>query len=161
MRSVFIFFKVMVIMFWMFIFLSFGLFVFFGEPIRAFLNTIPLIVSIKEYFELDMTNIESFVIFLMIIMIPITLIVFKVSKRFTRKEKKVISMQVPSGALINNGKTSPTVKNKAKKKSVFSLLKSKPKESAKPKQETPTKQIVDKPVKISGKTIGLTGLQIK
>ena len=161
MRSVFIFFKVMVIMFWLFIFLSFGLFVFFGEPIRAFLNTIPLIVSIKEYFELDMTNVESFVIFLMIIMIPITLIVFRVSKRFAREEKKVISVQVPSGALINNGKTTPTAKNKTKKKPIFSFLKSKPKAAVTSKQETPTKQIADKPVKTSGKTIGLTGLQIK
>jgi hypothetical protein len=163
MRSLLVAFKVFAILFWLFLFAIFTGFIFFGDEIITFLYGIPLIVEIEEYLGLTKDNVESFAIFLMAVMMPFTIAVFLISKRFNkrqkneiRKTKKVITVPKPGRQqmLKNAGAKPLKVKKERKKVNIPSVKKPKSKVEEKKPVEVEIKQI-------KTKTIGLTGLQIK
>jgi amino acid permease len=136
-------------------------FIFFGGQIINFLYKIPALIEIKEYLNLTKDSLESFTIFLILIMLPITIIVFLISARFNRgtKSKTKKAITVPKSRrneVLKNANPKPLLKvNKEKKKSSSPSIK-------KSKDNTPKEKLIKTETKQNKiRAIGLTGLQIK
>jgi hypothetical protein len=162
-----------------FLFLSFAGYVFFGEQIAAISDSIPIIYNFKEYMGLTSDNMESFIIFMLIIMVPLTVVTVKASKGLTSAPKrssrsKIITIPIPthmSSKIPSDKKLKikkpDRKKTKIKEKFSFSKIKffkiSLPKLKKTEKRVkvavTPKTEVVK--TKVVEKTVGLTGLHIK
>ena len=146
MKSILTFFKVMVILFWIGFFMTIGAFIFFGDQIIAFFYTIPLLVQIKETFGITRDTLETLIVFLIVIMLPITLMIFSLSSRMSAHKKESKSI----GAPIVQAK--PLVSQPVP---VQAVGKTKKEKKAKPVKETKVK------VEKDYYELGLTGIRIK
>jgi len=152
MKSILNILKVLIIMFWVGLMLGFGGFVFFGDEIKEFLYSIfPSLDAFIEYMGFTQDTLESFMVFSAIIMIPVTILVFKVSARYSKT--KVAPKRVP------NTVARPTKAIAPKKAKVAKVPKAKIiKPKAVKKVKEPKVKVVSR--KISTEGIGLTGLII-
>lgn len=165
MKSLLTTFKVLIVLFWLGLFTVFAGFVFFGDQIIAFLYSIPVLVQIKDYLGLTRDSLESFAIFVLMIMIPFTIIVFLVSSRYTKriagktkKPKKIVTGPPPTReSLKQAAKTRPLKAKKERKKLNLPSIKLPKINFSKFKKAKSS----EKAVETKTKTIGLTGLQIK
>ena len=133
MRSTLQVFKVLIIMFWVGVLFGFGLYVFFGEQINSFFHSIPVLVDFKEYMGFTQENVESFIVFWTIFMVPASYLVLRLTTRMDGGQQRT---EVP-------------VRTTTKPKVVQA------------KNVKPVKVVEDKVVYAPSKGIGLTGLIIK
>jgi hypothetical protein len=139
MKSILTIFKVLIILFWFGFFATIASFIFFGDQITAFLYTIPLLVQIKEVFGITRDTLETIVVFVIIVMLPFTILIFSLGSRLrSYKKKEKIS------------KVKPIVEAKPLVSTVATPTITKP---------IPVKEI--KKVELDYYELGLTGIKIK
>jgi len=133
--------KVALMIFWGGVVVGFGLYVFFGAAITNLINSSSAIVNFKEYMGFTQHNVETFIIFWIIAMVPVSFLIFKLNDRNSVAVRAKIAP-----VKIAKPKTSAKVKA--------------PMELAKPSNVVIQPKI-EKVKRIPSKGIGLTGLIIK
>jgi len=126
----------MIILFWIGFVAAITSFVFFGDEIIAFAYTIPFLVEIKETFGLTIESLESLLVLSIIVMGPISIAIFSLSKKLNQIEKPEPVVEVAPVAVAQ-------VK---KEKAVKTKTETKQKE---PVQQSPYYEV------------GLTGIKLK